>query len=116
MADEQQRKPSFKHAVARKAVAPVVASLVTYLTKKALELWQEKLQPRLEEQGGVEALAQRTAETVKSKVPSPSSEGESQQQSERKASSSDGDRSKERQKREQRRQQRRRALEQSGSS
>jgi hypothetical protein len=119
MADEQQaKKPSFKHAVAKKALAPVVASVATaattYLMKKGAELWQEKLQPKLEEQGGVEALAQRAAETVRSKVPSADSSDESPQP-EPTASSKD-DRDDERKQREQRRQQRRRALEQAGSS
>jgi hypothetical protein len=120
MADEQQAtKPSFKHAVAKKALAPVVASVATaattYLMKKSVELWQETLQPKLEEQGGVEALAQRAAETVKSKVPSTDS-GEESSQPEQEAAQSKSDRGDERQKREQRRQQRRRALEQAGSS
>jgi hypothetical protein len=121
MADEQQAtKPSFKHAVAKKALAPVVASVATaattYLMKKSVELWQETLQPKLEEQGGVEALAQRAAETVKSKVPSTDSGEEESSQPVQEAAQSKSDRGDERQKREQRRQQRRRALEQAGSS
>jgi hypothetical protein len=124
MADEQQAKskPSFKHAVAKKALAPVVASVATaattYLMKKGAELWQERLQPKLEEQGGVEALAQRATEAVKSKVPAADSSDEAPQPEPKASSSSSSkdDRGEERQKREQRRQQRRRALEQAESS
>ena len=131
MADEQQTKPSFKHAVAKKALAPLVASAATaitaYLMRKAAEVWQETLQPKLEEKGGAEAVARDAAEKVSSKLAPVSDAVTSKTEQEPKAAaeqmasgrgsgSSDGDRNEERRKREQRRRQRRKALEQSGSS
>ena len=140
MADEQQSRPSFKHAVARKALAPLVASAATavtaYLMRKAAEIWEETLQPKLEEKGGAEAVAREAVEKVSSKL-APATEAvtskvgqetkprakepraKAEQPSSPNATSQaapDGDRSEERRKREQRRRQRRKALEQSGSS
>ena len=124
MADEQQQaKPSFKHAVARKALAPVVASLATavttYLMRKGAQLWQDTLQPKLDEKGGAEKVARDALETVSSKV-APVSEAVSSKVDDLKdaapapGGSDDDDRADERRKREQRRKQRRRALEQAG--
>ena len=110
MADEQQ-KPSFKHAVVKRALAPVVTTVATavtaYLMRKAAEIWQETLQPKLEERGGAKAVVQEVSDKVGSAV-SEVTPGEPE--------ASDEDRGDERKKREQRRQQRRRKLEQAGSS
>jgi hypothetical protein len=125
MADEA--RPSFKHTVAKKALAPLVATAVTaittYLMKKAAEIWQETVQPKLAERGGAEAVARQAADTVSTKL-APVSEAVTSKvgpEPERpsgaeKPAASDSDRSEERRKREQRRRQRRKALEQSGSS
>ena len=125
MADGQQAKPSFKHAVARKALAPVVASaataVTTYLLRKGAQLWQETVQPKLDERGGAEQVARDALETVSGKV-APVSEAVSSKAEDLKdaaptpGGSEEDDRADERRKREQRRKQRRRALEQAGSS
>jgi hypothetical protein len=120
MADEQQARPSFKHAIVKRALAPVVASVATavttYLMRKAVELWQESVQPKVEEKGGAEALARQAADAVSSKlgpasesVPPQAEQVEPDAQDEPEA---DADRTKERQQREQRRKQRRKALDQ----
>src|SRR5947207_1635401 len=65
-------KPSFKHALAKKALAPVVTSVATaitaFLMRKAAELWQQKLQPKVEERGGAEAVARDAMDSVSNKV------------------------------------------------
>jgi hypothetical protein len=137
MTDEQQPKPSFTQAIAKKALAPIVASAATaataYLMRKAAEVWQETIQPKLEEKGGAEAVAREVAEKVSSTLAPASDAVTSKVEQEPKAAvepkvagkqkasggrsaSSDGDRNEERRKREQRRRQRRKSLEQSGSS
>ena len=127
MTEEQQAKPSFKHAVAKKALGPLVASAATaataYLMRKAAEVWQETLQPKLDEKGGGEAFAREVAETVSNKVAPVSDAVTSKVEQAPKAAAKakteappDGDRNEERRKREQRRRQRRKSLEQSGSS
>ena len=124
MADEQQAKPSFKHTVVKKALAPLVATAATaattYLMRKAAELWHESVQPKLEEKGGAEALARQAADTVSSKV-APVSDavaskvgGDESEAQEKPAD--DADRSEERRKREQRRKQRAKALDQARTS
>ena len=125
MADET--RPSFKHAVAKKALAPIVATaataITTYLMKKAAEVWRETVQPKLDERGGAEAVARQAADSVSTKL-APVSEAATSKvghEPERpspaeKPAASDGDRSEERRKREQRRRQRRKALERSESS
>jgi|SRR5919108_3776151 hypothetical protein len=117
-------------AMAKKALAPVVHSVVAagtaYLTRKAIQLWHDKLQPKLEEKGGGGAVARETLETAADKVRGPAAEtaekitalaekvtGEGSADSSR---SSDQSREAERRRREKRRNERRRALEQSGSS
>jgi hypothetical protein len=127
MADEQQAKPSFKHAVAKKALGPLVASAATaamaYLMRKAAEVWEETLEPKLEEKGGAEAVAREAVEKVSSKLAPVSKTVTAKVEQPPKAAAkakpeavSDGDRTEERRKREQRRRQRRKALDQSGSS
>jgi hypothetical protein len=117
MADEQQAKPSFKHAVVKRALAPVVASaataVTTYLMRKAVEIWHESIQPKVEEQGGAEALARQAAGAVSSKV---APESEPQPEPEAQDAPKADDRSEERRQREQRRKQRRKALDQAGTS
>jgi len=126
MADEP--RPSFKHSVAKKALAPIVTSAATaitaYLMRKAAEYWQETLQPKLEEKGGAEAVARQAAETASEKLAPVAETVASKVGHEPDASSgggksepaADDDRAKERRKREQRRRQRRKALDQAGSS
>jgi hypothetical protein len=120
MADEQQAKPSFKHAIVKRALAPVVASVATavttYLMRKAVELWHESVQPKVEEKGGAEALARQAADAVSSKLGPASeavtSQGGGDELDSQAEPDADADRSKERQQREQRRKQRRKALDQ----
>ena len=119
----EETKPSFKHAVVKKALAPIVTAITAYLMKKAAELWQERVEPKLEEQGGAEAVARQAAETVSDKLAPVADTVASKVSHEPDAPSSaesepaaDNDRAEERRKREQRRRQRRKALEQSGSS
>jgi len=124
MADGQQAKPSFKHTVAKKALAPLVATaataVTTYLMRKAAELWHESVQPKLEEKGGAEALARQAADTVSSKVAPVSGAvaskvgGDESEAQEKPAD--DADRSEERRNREQRRKQRAKALDQARTS
>ena len=125
MAD--QPRPKFTHTVAKKALAPIVASAATaitaYLMRKAAEFWQETLEPKLEEKGGAEAVARQAAETVSDKVAPVAETVAAKVSQEADAPSggkseptADDDRAEERRKREQRRRQRRKALEQSGSS
>jgi hypothetical protein len=120
VADELQVKPSFKHVIVKRALAPVVASVATavttYLMRKAVELWQESVQPKVEEKGGAEALARQAAGAVSSKL-GPASEAVAPQAGQDEPDSqdepdADADRSKERRQREQRRKQRRKALDQ----
>jgi hypothetical protein len=124
MADEQQ-KPSFKHAVVKKALAPVVATAATaattYLMRKAVEIWHQKLQPKLEEKGGAEALAHQAADAVSSKL-APVSDavtakvGGDEPDGAQDAPEPDADRTRERRQREQRRKQRAKALDQAKAS
>jgi hypothetical protein len=125
MADET--RASFKHTVAKKALAPIVTSAATaitaYLMRKAAEMWEERVQPKLEEKGGAEAVARQAAETPSEK-PAPVSDTLASKagpetdapSGDKSEPTADDDRAKERRKREQRRRQRRKALEQSGSS
>ena len=138
MADEHQAKPSFKHTVVKKALAPLVATAATaattYLMRKAAEVWHDSVQPKVEEKGGAEALAKQAADAVSSKL-APVSDavtskagaatskagaatsklggGDSEPA---RAQASNADRSEERRKREERREQRRKAFAQTGSS
>ncbi|MFL5977467.1 MAG: hypothetical protein ACJ76O_02400, partial [Gaiellaceae bacterium] len=127
MADQPEaaKSGSFTRTVAKKALAPVVTSAATaataYLMRKGAELWQEKLQPKIEERGGGRAVASEALEGLRERLPDSATEkletlgskAGSQEEAQGAASSttttaSDDDREKERRKREQRRQQRRR--------
>ena len=124
MADEQHSKPSFKHAVVKKALAPLVATAATaattYLMRKAIELWHETVQPKLEEKGGAEALARDAADAVSNKL-APVSEAVTSkvggdEPEAKHEPEGEADRSEERRKREQRRKQRRKALDQASTT
>jgi len=130
MADEQHAKPSLTHTLAKKALAPVVASVATaattYLMRKAIEVWHESVQPKVEEKGGAEAIARQAAGAVSSKLAPVSEtvtskvgqdEPEAQEDPEaQETPEGDADRSEERLKREQRRKQRRKTLDQARAS
>ena len=72
---EQQQKAgdSFSRTVAKKALAPVVATAATaatgYAVRKGTQLWQEKVAPKLAERGGGMAVASETLGSVKEKLP-----------------------------------------------
>jgi hypothetical protein len=131
MTEQQAAGGGFTRHIAKKALAPIVASAATaitaYLMRKAAEVWEQQLQPKLEERGGGKAVATETLENVRERLPDSasekldelsskvSSEG-GEDSSEAPAAAADDDRAKERRKREQRRRQRRKALDQAGSS
>ena|SRR6266516_1323535 len=105
MAEAQQSKAGgFTRTAARKALAPLAHAAVTagtaYLTRKAMQLWQDKLQPKIEQKGGGRAVAKETLKNVADKAGAAKSSNREAQRRQRK----------------QRRNQRRRALEKSGSS
>jgi len=120
--------------MAKKALAPIVHSAVTagtaYLTRKAMQTWQKKLLPKIEERGGGRAVARKTLATAAEKVGGPASEkissvadklgGEDSARQPAESTGSSGTlnagREAERRRREKRRNERRRALEQSGST
>jgi hypothetical protein len=139
MAEEQQAssgeaRSSLAGTMVKKALAPLLHTAVTagtaYLTRKAMQIWQEKLLPKLDEKGGGRAVARETLENAADKVGAPASEkitalaeklgGEGAEKgstpSTGSSRSSDAGREAERRRREKRRDERRRALEQSGSS
>src|ERR671936_2829072 len=104
--------------VTKKALAPLAHAAVTaataYATRKAMELWQDKIQPKVEKRGGGLAVAKETLETVGEKA-GPAS-GPVGSLAEKVGGEGETDRDAARRGREQRRNQRRRALEKSGSS
>jgi hypothetical protein len=109
-ADEQQERSGggFVHTITKRALAPVLegaaAAATAFLIRKATELWQEQVQPKLDERGGATAVAREALESVGDKLPTPQT-----------AATGDAERDEERRQREQRRAQRRR-LEQARSS
>jgi hypothetical protein len=137
VADEQQpsKGPSFTSTIAKRALAPIVASAATaitaYLMRKGAEVWEQKLRPMIEEKGGGRAVARDTLETAAEKVGGPASEqlgalaeklddegtAKVKRASARaKDSAADAGREEERRQREQRRKKRRQALEQTRST
>jgi hypothetical protein len=133
--ERQENKSGFASTIAKKALAPIVASAATaataYLIRKATEIWEEKLRPQVQEKGGGRAVARETLESAAGKVGGPASEKlnalaeklgdekagqKSSPQAGSSSSSSDASREQERKQREQRRQQRRKTLDQAGSS
>jgi hypothetical protein len=122
MADEQEqagKRAGFVSTVAKRALAPIVASAMTaitaFLMRKAAEIWEQQRQPKIEEKGGGRAVVGETPEssadktsgevTAPAEKPKPEDEG-----------TDDAAREDERRRREQRRKQRRKALEQTRSS
>ena len=124
----------FSGRLAKRALAPVVASAATagtaFLIRKATELWHEKVEPKVQEKGGGRAVAgealekakrvgsegaqplKAVAERLGEAAPQRPSQGGEDEASE----ASDNRREEQRKQREQRRRERKRALEQSGSS
>jgi hypothetical protein len=116
---EQQSK-GFTHRIAKRALAPLAHAAVTagtaYLTKKAMQVWQDKIQPKIEERGGGRTVAKETLETVADKAGPVSGTVSSLAEKVGGEEESSSGRDVERKQREQRRKQRRRSLEKSGSS
>jgi hypothetical protein len=102
---EQRASGGFVQAIAKRLFAPLIAAATAFLLRKGAELWQEQVQPKLDERGGPTTVAREALETVGEKLPTQQSD-----------STDDSDRDEERRKREQRRAQRRRSLEQAKSS
>jgi hypothetical protein len=106
--------------MARRALAPIVTAAATaatgYLISKATEIWEQKLQPKVEEKGGGRTVARETLETAADKVGGPVSEQLGSLAEKLDDEGTDAGREQERRRREQRRKQRRKALEQTGSS
>ena len=141
---EEGRRDSFvkelSNAAARKALAPIAAAAATagttYLMKKAGEIWEERLLPKVRERGGGQAVAKEAVEKAADRLGGRSSDALSgiaerlgnerrpaqkpamAKQSEAQAATAEPDdtREQERKARQQRRQQRQRALEQSSST
>jgi hypothetical protein len=116
----QSAKHSIVSKASKRAFAPLAQAAVTagsaYLTRKGMQIWQEKVQPKIDERGA-RTVAKETLETVAEKAGPASGPVESLAEKvggedESSASSRDA----ERRKREQRRNQRRKAVEKSGSS
>lgn len=133
MTEEQQqakRGGGFTKTVAKKALAPIVASAATAATayglRKGVEVWHETVNPKIDEKGGVKAVANEALDALRERLPDSALKKAGglatrvssplERSSGNDATASDGDRAEERRRREQRRQQRRRALEQTGSS
>jgi type IV secretory pathway VirB6-like protein len=135
MPEEREEKGrGLASTMAKKALAPIVASAATagtaYLIRKATEVWEEKLLPKVQEKGGGRAVARETLENAAGKVGGPASEklsalaeklgdenaGPRSHPQAGPSSSSQASRERERKQREQRRQQRRKTLDQAGSS
>src|SRR3954447_2218409 len=131
MSPEQQKSGGgFVQAIAKRALAPLLATAVAFLVRKLTDLWQEQVQPKLEESGGVASVAREAIDSVGEKLPSTEQLGEvteklgqvtekvgsgASQQSETEATE-DSDREEERRKRKQRRAQRQQSLERARSS
>ena len=121
---EGQTRHKVTRSLAKRAFAPLAHAAVTagsaFLTRKALQLWREKVQPRIDEKGG-RAVAKETLETVAEKagpVSGPVASIAEKVGTEDTASGqkSSSKRDAERRQRAQRRTQRRRALDKLGSS
>jgi hypothetical protein len=131
MTDERQathRGRGFKETVAKKALAPIVASAAAaataYLMQKSAEVWHVTLQPKIEEKGGGKAVASEALEGIRERLPDSVSEkldglasmvSAHEQFGGEDATASNRDRADERRRREQRRRQRRHALEQTSA-
>ena len=120
--DGQEQRRGFVGTVARKALLSLVTAAASagsaYLVRKASQLWEEKLLPKVEEKGGGRAAARELLETTADKVPE-KLKGVAEGVAETVAGPSSApkpDLDEARRRREQRRRQRRRSLEQAGSS
>jgi hypothetical protein len=120
----QSAKHSFVSKASKRAFTPLAQAVVTagsaYLTRKAMQLWQEKLQPKIDERGA-RAVAKETLETVAEKAGPVSGPVESLaekvgSEEETTGAKATSGRDAERSQRAKRRNQRRSALEKSGSS
>jgi hypothetical protein len=113
---EGQTRHKITRSLSKRAATPLAQAAVTagtaYLTRKAMQLWQEKLQPKIEEKGGASALATEAIENVKSVAEQAVPDSVTKSSSSSKSSSSEA----ERRQRKQRRDQRARALDKSRSS
>jgi len=135
VAEEQQSKESgFVSTVAKRELAPLVATAATaatgYALRKATEVWEQKLRPKVQEKGGGRAVARETLETAAEKVGGPASDkitslaekvggeggGQKSPAQAGASSSSNAGREQRQRQREQRRQERSRAIERAGSS
>src|ERR1051325_5319430 len=67
---EGQTRHKITRSLSKRAATPLAQAAVTagtaYLTRKAMQIWQEKLQPKIEEKGGAGAIATDAIENVKS--------------------------------------------------
>src|SRR3954452_10971757 len=132
MSPEQQKGSGggFVQAIAKRALAPLLATAVAFLVRKFTELWQQQVQPKLEESGGVGSVAREAIDSVGEKLPSTEQLGQvteklgqvkdkvgsgASQQSETEAAEDSDDRE-ERRKRKQRRAERQQSLERARSS
>ena len=118
MADRGQ---GFVRTLTKKAAAPLMTAAAAYLARKASEVWQEKLQPQIQERGGAGAAVRELLEPASGKLKAAADKlGDAPtdmlQQSTSSGSISSDQLDAHRRQRAQRRQQRRRALEQSRSS
>jgi hypothetical protein len=113
---EGQTRHKITRSLSKRAATPLAQAAVTagtaYLTRKAMQLWQEKLQPKIEEKGGAGAIATDAIENVKSVAEQALPDSMPTSSSSSKSSSSEA----ERRQRKQRREQRARALDKSRSS
>ena len=126
-------------AAAKKALAPLAATAATagtvYATRKATEIWQERVLPQVREKGGSKAVAKEALEKVSDRLGGRGAEALSglaerlgdeprddrtqaapQPATEASAPQPDEGREEERRKRRQRREERQRALQQSSST
>ena len=123
---QEQRGGGFMRTVAKRALLSLVTTAAgagsAYLVRKASQLWQEKLLPKVEEKGGGRAAARELLETTADKAPEKLkgvAKGVAEGVAETVAGPSSApkpDLDEARRRREQRRRQRRRSLEQAGSS
>jgi hypothetical protein len=116
----EQESKGLTHKLARRAFAPLAHAAVTagtaYATKKAMQIWQDKIQPKIEERGGGRTVVKETLETVADKARPVSDTVSSLAEKVGGDETSPSSRDAQRKQRAQRRKQRQRSLEKSGSS
>jgi hypothetical protein len=116
-----ERGQGFVRTLSKKAAAPLMTAAAAYLARKAGQVWQEKLQPKIKERGGGGTAVRELIEPASEKLKEAASKvGDAApdvlQQSTPSSSISSQKLEAHRRQRAQRRQERRRALEQSGPS